>query len=125
MAWSPRLISLFHRCKSNLIPSTLLLRCDNFKLVSLTTDWSAAGMGYILMQLDNSRESIKALRHLATTGECLFELSLDGPISCHVAFGSRFNLPYEVYYHPFLGEIACDHWSIAYNRRYLWGRHFY
>ena len=28
-------------------------------------------------------------------------------------------------YHSFVGEITCGRWSIAYNRRYLWGKKFY
>ena len=79
IAWSPSLISLFRSCKSNLITSPFLLRYDSSKPDFLKTDWSASGMGYIIMQSDNSQEFVKALRHLVSKGECLFELSLDGP----------------------------------------------
>ena len=77
-------------------------------------------MAYILMQPDNSQESLKGLRYLAATGECIFELSIDGP--CPDAFGSRSNLPYEVYYYSFVGDITCGRWSVDHNRRYLWGK---
>jgi len=53
--------------------------------------------------------------------ECHFELSFDEPKLYRVAFGSQSNLPYEVNYHSFIGEFFYGHWSIAHNRRYLWG----
>ena len=30
-------------------------------------------------------------------------------------------MPYERNYHSFVGEVACGRWSIAANRKYLWG----
>ena len=77
------------------------------------------------MQPDNCSESIRALAILEESGDCTFELSLEGPRLHLVLFESRSNLPYEMEYHSFVGEIACDRWSIAHNRRYLWGKKFY
>ena len=119
MAWFPSLDSLFHTCKSNLITSPLPLCYDSSKLAIFKSDWSAIVMGYILIQTDIIKESLKALRHLATTGLCLFVVSLYGPILHPVILGSRYNLPYEVHYPSFVGEIACSRWSIAHNCRYL------
>ena len=82
-------------------------------------------MNYILMQPDNSQESLKVLGHLTATGKCIFELSLASPRLCPIAFSSRSNLPYEVHYHFFVGDIACGHWGIARNCRYLWRKIFY
>ena len=77
------------------------------------------------MQPDNCSESIRALAILEESGDCTFELSLEGPRSHPVLFGSRSNLPYEMYYHSFVGEIACGRLSIAHNRRYLLGKKLY
>ena len=82
-------------------------------------------MGYIIMQSDNSQEFVKALRHLVAKGECLFELSLDGPRLYPVVLVSWSDLPYKVYCHSFVVEIPCDRWIITHNRRYIWGKHFY
>ena len=120
MAWSPQNISLFINCKTNIVSSPLLLRCDSSKPVFLKTDWSANGMGYILMQPDNCSKSIRVLAILEETGDCIVELSLEGPRLHPVLFGSRSNLPFEKDYHSFVEEIACGRWSIAHNRRYLW-----
>ena len=125
MAWSPSTISLFIDYTTNIVSSPLLLRYGSSKLVFLKTDWSANGMRYILMQPDNCSESIQALAILEESGDCTFELSLKGPRLHPVLFGSRSNLPYEMNYHSFVGEIACGRWSIAHNRRYLWGKKFY
>ena len=49
-------------------------------------------MGYILMQLDDSSASITAMKHLADTGEYLFDLYLDRTRPRPVLFGYRSNL---------------------------------
>ena len=76
MAWTTYLITLFDNCKHHLVSSPLLLCYDSSKPLFLKTDWSAGGMGYILMQAD---DSLKAVQILENTSDCLFDLSLDGP----------------------------------------------
>ena len=107
----------FCSCKSNLVTSPLLLSYDNSRSIFLKTDWSAGGIGYILMQLDDSPDYLAAVAHLTTTGEYLFDVSLDGPILRPVLFGSRANLSYERNYHSFVREVACRRWSIAVCRK--------
>ena len=119
MSWTPSLIKFFCSCKSNLVTSPLMLRCDSSCPIFLKTDWSTGGMGYILMQPDDSPDSLAAITHLATTGECLFHISLDGPRLRPLLFGSRANLSYECNYHSFLREVAYGRWSIAACRKYL------
>ena len=79
MAWTTHFITLFDNCKHHLISSPLLLRYDSSKPAFLKTDWSAGGMGYILIQADDSPQSLKAVQILENTSDCLFDLSLDGP----------------------------------------------
>ena len=93
MAWTPILITLFDNCKQHLVSSPLLLRYDSSKPVFLKTDWSAGDMGYILMQADDSPQSIEAVQKLENTEDCDFVLSLDGPRLRPVFFGSRSNQP--------------------------------
>jgi len=57
--------------------------------------------------------------------ECRLDLTMKGARLCPVAFGSRSNKTFEEHYHSFVGEISCGGWSIAQNKRYLCGKHFY
>ena len=95
MAWLPSRVNLFSQCKSNLLTSPLLLYYDSYKPVFLKTNYSATGMGYIVMQPDNSPASLLALQHLSKTGKCHFDLDLKGAILYPVAFGSRSNQTFE------------------------------
>ena len=63
MAWTTNLITLIDNCKYHLVSSPLLLRYDSSKSAFLKTDWSAGGMGYILIQADDSPQSLKLYRH--------------------------------------------------------------
>ena len=121
MRWTPSLIKLFCDCKTHLVTFPFLLRFDSSRPICYKIDWSAGGMGYILMQLDASSGSIAEMKHLEDTGGCFFDLSLDGPRLRPALFGSRSNLPYESDFHSFVGEIACGRWIIATCRKYLWG----
>ena len=94
MSLIPSLIKFFCSCKSNLVTSHLLLRYDSSRPRFLKTDWSADGMGYILMQPDDSLYSLAAINHLAAIGEFLFDMSLDGPRLRRVLFGSHANMSY-------------------------------
>ena len=77
------------------------------------------------MKADESPQSLAALTLLEATGECTFDLSLDGPRLRPVFFGSRSNRNFEVQYHSFVGEVACGRWAISCCRKYLWGKKFY
>ena len=50
MAWSPRLIKLFQDLKQSVTSAPILARFGPDKPTLLITDWSAEGMGWILMQ---------------------------------------------------------------------------
>ena len=49
-------------------------------------------MRYILIQPNDSPDSLAAIKYLADTGGCVFDLSLDGPILRLVLFGFRANM---------------------------------
>ena len=80
-------------------------------------DWSAGGMGYILIQDDDTSQSVAAVQLLEETGECMFDLSLDGPRLKPVFFGSRSNQPFEIHYYSFVSEVACGRCAISCCRR--------
>ena len=107
LSLNPNLIALFHDCQTHLITSPLLLRYDSTKPVFLKTDWSAGRMDYILIQANDTSQSVAAVQLLEETGECSFDLSLDGPRLRPVFFGSHFNQLFEIHYHSFVGEVAC------------------
>ena len=59
------------------------------------------------MQLNDTFNSVTAIKHLALAGACMFDLSLDEPRLRPVLFGSYSNMTYEGNYHSFIGEVAC------------------
>lgn len=123
--WTPQLTSLFEEIKLIITSSPMLARFDPSKPCFLKTDWSALGMGWILMQPDDSPESKAALKKLLNTGDCDFDLTTDGPRLKPIAFGSRSCSDTESHFHSFVGEICSGRFAIAQNKRYLWGAHFY
>ena len=103
MACTPVIISLFHELKVSITLSPVLSCFDLEKPTSLKNYWSAEGMGWILMQPTDYKESQKATSHLKTTGECLFGLSKHGARLKPVAFGSRSCNDMEIKYDSFTG----------------------
>ena len=77
------------------------------------------------MQPDASPTSLATKKHLVTTSECLFDLSLDGPRLRPVLFGYRGILPYESKNRSFFGEVAYGRWRITVYRKYLWSSQYY
>ena len=102
--WTPELITLFDELKVGVISSPVLARFDPDKPTFLKTDWSAEGMGWILMQPADDAESLKAAVLLKKTGECLFDLSMAGARLKPIFFGSRSCNAMEGKYHSFTGE---------------------
>ena len=82
-------------------------------------------MGFIVIQPDNSLVSLEVLQKLSKTGECYFDLDLQGARFCSIAFGSCSNQTPDEHYHSFVGKIACGRWSIAQNKRYLCEKKLY
>ena len=82
------------------------MRYDSSKPAFLKIDWSDGGMGYILMQADESYQSLAALTFLEATGDYTFNLSLDSPRLRPVFFGSRFNQNFGVHCHSFVDEVT-------------------
>ena len=78
-------------------------------------------MGYILLQPDNSEESINATKKLRGIEECDFDSYMSGARLRPFLFNSRVCRNTESHYHEFVGEIACNRWAQAIEKRYLWG----
>ena len=70
LSWNLTLITLFHNWKNHLVTSPLLLRYDSTKPVFLKTNWSAGGMEYILMQADDTSQSVAIVQLLEHKDEC-------------------------------------------------------
>ena len=65
IGWTPELVSLFDSLKIALTSSPVLARYDSSLPTFLKKDWSATGIGFIIMQpaIDKvSVETLKALR---------------------------------------------------------------
>ena len=123
MGWTPPAITHFTDCKANFIIYPLLLCYDSSKSTFLKMGQSAGGMDYIyiLTQPDDFPASLVELKHLAVTGEYLFDLSFGGSRIHPVLFEYRANITYEGNYHAFVGEVACGRWIIATCRKHRWG----
>ena len=68
MEWSPDLIKLFEDIKICVTSSPVLVRYNPSKPTFLKTDWSAEGMGWILMQPADDKESIAATELILEMG---------------------------------------------------------
>ena len=82
------------------------MRYDKNKPLFLKTDWSSLGMGFILMQPDDSPESIKSMKTL-TEGNPKsvdFDKTLDGARLRPIRFGSRACTTAENTYIPFVAK---------------------
>jgi hypothetical protein len=69
--WTMPLTVLWDELKLAVTSSPCLARFDASKPCFLKTDWSALGMGWILMQPDDSPASVAATATLLATGKCL------------------------------------------------------
>ena len=125
LAWTQELIQLFNDIKLCIISSPVLARYNPDKPTFLKTDWSAEGMGWILMQPADDSISVAATKTLLSGGKCLFDLTKSGARLQPISFGSRACTGLERRYHSFVGEAACGRWAISQNKLYLWGSHFY
>jgi hypothetical protein len=123
--WTPPLTALWDELKLSITSSPCLARYDSSLPCFLKTDWASTGMGWILMQPDNSDASRIALALLRSTGECTFDLTMNGARLRPVRFGSRGCTSLEEDYHSFVGETGCGRWSISQNRKFLWGSEFF
>ena len=79
----------------------------------LRTDWSAIGMGFVLLQPADDTESRAAMRREIAGGPCKFMLL---NAKCHlrpICFGSRKSRGRESKLHSHLGEGFCGDWVIT------------
>ena len=123
--WTTDLKALFEDMKKCLTSSPVLTRYDPSQPVFLKTDWSAAGMGWILLQPAGDTASQAAAKVLRETGECTFDINKSGARLQPISYGSRACTEAERHFHSFVGEVAAGRWGIAQNKKYLWGAHFY
>ena len=123
--WSSVLDELFLDLKKAIVSDPCLARYSSALPTFLKTDWSGAGMSFILMQPADDEASKVALEILKHTGTNLFDQLLSGARLRPVKFGSRPCTPRESFQHSFPGEAGSGRWSMGQCRRYLWGAHFY
>ena len=89
VACSPELVDLFRDAKVCITSLPILAPYNPGKLTCLKTDWSAEGMGYILIQSANDETPMEATSLLLKTGECIFGITKSGARLQHVLFDSR------------------------------------
>jgi hypothetical protein len=123
--WTEYRTTLFDSMKTALTSPPLLRRFDSSRPVFLKTDWSAAGMGFVLMQPDGREESTKAMTTLQAREDNAFDSAMSGAHLKPVRFGSRKCNDREEHYHSMVGEATCDRWAFGKLRHLLWGIHFF
>jgi hypothetical protein len=111
--WTEDRTTLFASMKTALTSSPLLARFDSTKPVFLKTDWSAAGMGFILMQPGGSEESHTAMASLKAGEDNSFDVAMFGARLQPICFGSRKCNENEGHYHIMIGESACGRWAFG------------
>ena len=77
------------------------------------------------MQPANDPESQPAFKLLIDTGKCLFGLSINKARFLPSTFCSWARTGREKDSHSFVGEAACERWTIGQNKSYLWGNLFW
>jgi hypothetical protein len=101
------LISLWDKLKLGTTSSPYLACYYSSKPCFLKTDWAGVGMGWILMQPNESIASQRSLALLCSDGICNFDSH-----SCTA---------HERHYYSFIGKAGCGRWAISQNRKFLWG----
>lgn len=110
-AWTQELLLLFESLKNHLTSSSMLVQYDSSLLTFLKTNWSASGIGFIIMQPNTDNAFLKALKVLQTPGDNTFDVSLKGERIRPILFGSRKCTETESHYHSFVGEISTGRWG--------------
>jgi hypothetical protein len=123
--WTETRVALFDSMKEALTSSPVMARFDSSTPVFLKTDWSASGMGCILMQPDGSKESLAAISKLVAGEDNEFDAEMTGARLRPVLFGSRKCDDRETHYHSMVGEAACGRWAFGKLKKYLYGAHFW
>lgn len=77
-AWTAAHSSSFETLKSSILRDPCLARFDEKLPVSIKTDWSKAGMSYILMQPADDAASVEALKILEAGGDNTFDELMHG-----------------------------------------------
>lgn len=112
-AWTPNRTALFEKLKRNITLSPCLKRADCLKPFSLKTDWSATGIGWVLMHAADNDALQQALNDLADGKPCRFDETRDGPWLQPVLFGSCRCRGSECDYHSMVGEAAAMRVAIS------------
>jgi hypothetical protein len=104
--WIARRILFFNTMKTDITSSPVTTRFSTKKTMFLKTDWSASGMGLILMQTDGSKESSLTMAKLVTGEDKLFDTAITGARLRPICFGFRTCDPNEEHYHSYVGKYA-------------------
>jgi hypothetical protein len=82
-------------------------------------------MGYIVLQPTNEEAGKMCIEAIEKKDMESFDKMISECKLHPVRFGSRRCTEPESHLHSFTGEIASGRWSIAANKKFLWGKHFY
>jgi hypothetical protein len=125
--WTLSIVGLWDKLKLSITSCSCLARYDSSLPCFFKTYLAGIGMGWILMQPDNSEASQIAVALLHSDRVYTFDLTMNRAHLRPVCFCSRSCTEREHHYHSFVGEAgwAGTGWAISQNRKLLWGSEFF
>jgi hypothetical protein len=122
--WTEEADAQFHDIRNAILSKPILRRVSRQKRCYLLTDFSSVGMGCVLSQPEDTKESIEAMKSEDAGGECKFEMTLDGPRLLPCSFGSRACRANEKFLHSYVGEAKAMQFGYHRNYHVLYARPF-
>jgi len=111
--------------KQAVLSYPVLRRADSRKRFYLKSDFSSLGMGWVICQPGDDKESWEAMAAEDAGGPCQFELTISGNLRLYpIAFGYRKCVGNEIHFHSHPGEATAAAYATSKNRYLLWGRPF-
>eukprot|EP00957_Ditylum_brightwellii_P180992 13788768-Ditylum_brightwellii.AAC.1 len=68
---------VYSNIKTSILSKPILKRADPTKQVYLKTNFSAKGLGFVLCQLSDNKESLAAVEREIQGGECKFDIGIN------------------------------------------------
>jgi hypothetical protein len=122
--WSPNAKAAFLDIRLVLLSNPCLKRYDHRLLLTLRTDFSTNGFGYVALQPRDNIELRSAMAHCMAGGKFKFMEKLSKGILHPVTFGCRCNQENEHRLHSHLGKAFSGDYAINKCRHMCFGQRF-
>ena len=106
----------FKDIQQALLKKPILKRMNAAKRIYLKTDFSKLGMGYVIYQTGDDKESIEAMKPENAGGKGDLDLTVKGLQLFPCGFGSRCNSGHESWIHFYIDEAKGFRWAVLKNQ---------